>query len=137
MRGLPVEVISNPVVAPFRPVLFVERRTAIVAGKDGTGRRLERRNLDLRHCSLTPRQGDHVDTGRIRLVGKGSVRRRTEAETITGAELVPLGAFRDHEAARLNPDELADVRIGRDRQRHALPGRQLDPDELDGMIWTA
>ena len=90
MRRLPVEVIANSAVAPFRRVL-VERRTAIVAGGRGVcrTRRVGRRHpeVDLRHRGLAPGKGHDIGAGRGALVGKRHFRRRAESEAVAGTRV--------------------------------------------------
>ena len=50
---------------------------------------------------------------------------------------MPVAALDDDEIARLHPDGLADVRVGRGRQHDPLSGRQLDLDDLQGMVGPA
>src|SRR6266850_5822209 len=101
MRSLPVEVISDSPVAPFRPVLLVERRTAIMAGGSGVcrTRRVGRRTpgFDLRHRRLAPGKGNDVGAGRIGFVGEGHFRWWAESEAVAGAQFVAFAAFNDHE----------------------------------------
>ena len=62
---------------------------------------------------------------------------RTESKAVARPEHVPLAAFGDDEVAALHPDELADMRVGRSRQCHALARRQFYPHDLHGMIGAA
>jgi hypothetical protein len=116
MRRLPVKVISNSVVAPFRRVLLVERRTAIVAGGRGVclirrpGRRTP--DVDLRHCELAPGKGNDIRAGCGALVGKRHFRWRTESEAVAGTEFVAFAAIDEDERARQHPEDLADVCVG-------------------------
>src|SRR6476661_6439233 len=103
MRRLPVEVISNAAVAPFRRVL-VERRTAIVAGGRGVcrvGWRMP--DVDLRHGELAPGKGNDIGAGRGALVGKRHFRWRTESEAVAGTEFVAFAAVDEDEHARQHP----------------------------------
>ena len=98
MRRLPVKVLANSVVAPFRRVLLVERRTAIVAGGSGAcrvGRRAA--GFDLRHRQLAPGKGNDIGAGRGALVGKGHFRGRAEAEAVAGLEFVAFAAVGEDE----------------------------------------
>jgi hypothetical protein len=115
MRRLPVKVISNSIVAPFRRVL-VERRTAVVAGGRGAcrARRLGRRTpgLDLRHRRLAPGKGNDISAGRGALVGKCHFRGRAESKAVAGTEFVAFAAIDQDKRARQHPEDLADVRVG-------------------------
>jgi hypothetical protein len=116
MRSLPVKVIPDSAVAPFRPVLAVERRTVIVAGGSGVfrARQVGRRtpDFDLRHRQLAPGKGNDVGAGRGALVGKRHFRRRTESEAVAGTEFVAFAAIDQDERARQHPEGLADVCVG-------------------------
>ena len=69
-------------------------------------------------------------------VGQRHLGRAAEAEAVAGAEQMPLAALHDDEFAAA-PRRLADMRVGRGRQRHALSSRHFDLDDLQGMIGPA
>src|SRR6185295_13886978 len=112
MRRLPVKVIPDSVIAPFRRVL-VERRTVVVTGGWGTcrARRRGRRtpDSDLRHRRLAPGKGNDISAGRGAFVGKRHFRGRAESEAVTGTEFVAFAAIGQDKRARQHPEDLADV----------------------------
>ena len=116
MRRLPVKVISNSIVAPFRRVLVVEWRTAIVSGGRGVGLigRLDRDicELNVRHRRSAPGKGHHISAGRGSFVSEGRFHRRTEAKAVAGSEYLPRSAFDDDERTREHPQRLADMGVG-------------------------
>src|SRR4029077_18328607 len=97
MRRLPVEIISDSAATPFRHMCVVERRTAIVTGRDGIRRiRLfdyEAADFELRHLGLAPREGYDIGARLRGLVGKGHLRGRAESEAVTGAEQMPFAGL--------------------------------------------
>ena len=94
------------------------------------------RDLDLGH-GLAPCEHDEIGAGRGGLVGQGHLGRRAESQAVAGPKQMTLAALEDDELARLHPDGLADMRVGRRGEDHALSARQLDLDDLQGMIGPA
>ena len=70
-------------------------------------------------------------------VGEGGLGGRAKAEAVAGGQHAALAILGDDEFAALDPDRLADPRIGRGRQINAFPGGHFDLDDFDGMVGPA
>ena len=105
---------------------MANRRTGTAARSGGRVQTTQTRSYRSAQTARSARSGvqmtrTYIDGNTVRKVSYAEpVRRQPEAEAIAGGKLVAYTAFGDDEASAQDPDQLADMGIGRGGQGDGL-----------------